>query len=248
MAFNYFFEVNEKENLDLNHRVDPDSKCEKLYKDFNSLFFQGKLPNDETIDGVKIVERHNDKGESYWETVVNVGSGRIGLGMDYIGPSIYWAQKAGLRDEEILGFISISRTIGGHLIWPRWIYDGEKYVKDLSSINMARGGEDGVFDRIDFTLLYLKLWYEGEHKDNRVFSAFDSNRIWLEKFVDFDSFIDYFKLDGFANNLSSFDFDNTTYDELQADSKVFIPDSKEEYERYVEGCNYLISARTSALL
>ena len=89
MSKNYFYEVNDVENarFELRNRVDPDSKSYTLYKDFTSLFFEGKkLPNGEDVDIIGIIERKKD-GESWWEVKIKVGECKIGLGMDYIGPS-----------------------------------------------------------------------------------------------------------------------------------------------------------------
>ena len=255
MSKNYFYEVNDVENarFELRKRVDPDSKSYTLYKDFTSLFFEGKkLPNGEDVDIIGIIERKKD-GESWWEVKIKVGECKIGLGMDYIGPSINWAQEAGLEEREILKFINVSREIGGHLIWPRWIYDGKYRINPFYSINKYRGGLKGVFDRIDYTLLYLKLWFEGEDEPFR--DVFNANRVWLNKFVDFTGFIQYYKLDSFVEfgketkikSLSTFNCKNKQYEELRPKSKPHIPNCKEKYEQYIEGCNYIICSRTCSL-
>lgn len=52
MSKNYFYEVNDVENarFELRKRVDPDSKSYTLYKDFTSLFFEGKnFPMEKTL-------------------------------------------------------------------------------------------------------------------------------------------------------------------------------------------------------
>lgn len=81
------------------------------------------------------------------------------LSSDYIGPSIEQARSIGkLEDFEIKNFLRISRTLGGHIVWPRG--DNMK-----PTINQVKGGEIilnsgyGFYDRIDWTIFLLKIYY-----------------------------------------------------------------------------------------
>lgn len=46
------------------------------------------------------------------------------LSSDYLGPSIYWAKELGFDDEQILKWLAISRTIGGHILFPGGFIEG----------------------------------------------------------------------------------------------------------------------------
>lgn len=127
--------------------------------------------------------------------------GGIKITSDYIGPSAYWANDIGILDEEIGEYLKVTRTIGGHLIWPsKSVYTGEwifnkktsNMEQEKKSINTARSGKKGFYDRIDLTLLDLKNWYDTKSCKLKIF--FDANKEWLDIFVCFSSFIDFFLL------------------------------------------------------
>ena len=103
---------------------------------------------------------------------------------DYIGPSSYHANQAGILDEELGKYLQITRTIGGHVLWPIGL-----------SVNVARGR---VFcDRFDVTLFDLKRWYAGlECKLKR---QWDSHKEWLEGFGSFVGFVRFFLLHPFVD-------------------------------------------------
>ena len=180
---------------------DPDSHSEELYSDLYNYYNNKQLPNGNTIIAKSIKLRSKNE-EPWWELVidsVNEGNtiAKLGLGADYIGPSIYWACESGMNIEEIESFLQISRTFGGHIVWPRWIglpqSGGEiEFVEGFISINTSRGGEKGFFDRIDLTLFDLKKWYLNQ--SCKLKKAYDKNKIWLEQFGDFNGFIDFFEL------------------------------------------------------
>jgi hypothetical protein len=192
--------------------IDPDSRCKKLYEDL-SLYYNGlKLPNGNYIESVKIKERNKGRKNCFYELIINILKeeketktiiAQIGLGVDYIGPSIYWACEAGMTSREIGTFLQTTRTIGGHIVWPRWIgtpnkngQTGYEFIEDFKSINVSRGGEKGFYDRIDLTLFDLKEWYL--ERMCKLQFTYDKNKIWLEQFVDFKNFINFFKLDCFV--------------------------------------------------
>ena len=128
---------------------------------------------------------------------------QIGLGADYIGPSVHWACEAGMTAEHIGKFLETTRTFGGHIIWPRWIgipkrkgEYGYEFISDFKSINILRGGEKGFYDRIDLTLFDLKEWYLEQTCKLKL--TYDKNKIWLEQFVDFEGFVNFFKLNDYV--------------------------------------------------
>ena len=252
--------------------VDPDSRCKKLYEDL-ALYYNGlKLPSGNYIESIKIKERNKGRKDCYYELIINIIKkgksektiiAQIGLGVDYIGPSIYWACEAGMTSREIGTFLQTTRTIGGHIVWPRWIGTPKKngkigydFIEDFKSINVSRGGEKGFYDRIDLTLFDLKEWYL--ERKCKLQITYDKNKIWLEQFVDFKNFISFFKMDCFVYteekeikiiNLCS--FCNRGKNEYLCSNDVedaSIPKDKIAYSIFASASMDLIKLRNSLLL
>ena len=155
--------------------IDPDDKSKALYETHACLLKAW-------IDTPYEVVRKSGKYE------LQGVHGR--LGSDYIGCSSYWATKASVTSAELTNYLKISRTIGGHVVWPR--------IGNLS-INPCRGGSRGFYDRLDLTLLDLKNWFEG--KPARLASAFDAAADFLTcSGNDFASFVDTFCLNPFVDS------------------------------------------------
>jgi hypothetical protein len=176
----------------------PDSDCKELYDDLKALFFStGSFPCGKKLIKSETKERKKN-GEKFWELVLTIDDNTIfGLGSDFLGPSTYWAKAAGVDLQTRKQSISITRKIGGHIFWPRWIKPCKgEFISGLS-INCAKGGEKGFFDRIDLTLFDLQSWYAG-NRSCKLKSVFDKNSIWLMLFVDFNKFINFFNLDAFT--------------------------------------------------
>lgn len=204
-------------NFDWKNRTDPDSGCKKLYDDIILAYFSNLEQNQS--NGIISVENWEQKygGMPPFYTIrINSATDCVLLSSDYIGPSVHWANEQGISDEKITEFLSVCRTIGGHMVWPRGrdiTYDGTQ------TINCARAGNRGVYDRIDWTLLLIKMFYdcEGEseflsklelifsdeiHKYNcksnlnRMYNSIKRTyAVWLCKFPDFTSFCKQFCLE-----------------------------------------------------
>ena len=90
------------------------------------------------------------------------GGQTILLSVDYLGPSVYWLKDyysehgvdAPEADSRIRAFLKESRKLGGHILFPRGSNGGPH-----ETLNQARSGEKGVYDRIDATLLCLKVFF-----------------------------------------------------------------------------------------
>lgn len=177
---------------------DADANSRKLYEDLAKVY---KLP----------LPVFDKKYKTYM-----IQYNDIVLSSDYIGPSrsSTGAVACSLSDLEIGNYLKKTRKLGGHIIWPR--FDG--------GINQSRGGSSGYFDRIDYTLLELKLWYDNkgnykvwnyvdkEYKDGKLKAAFDNSKNWLitETRKKFSDFIDQFDLKDYVDN--NYDvYDLTTY-------------------------------------
>lgn len=212
-------------DYDYKNRPDPDSNgCKKLYDDMVSLFFsdydainleqqsffngplwKNKIAWDkyEKLNNRNPAKRTNLKCPPFYTIKYN----DYLLSTDYIGPSIWWAERAGLSQGEIVEILNVGQTIGGHIAWPR---GGGK-----NTINQARGGEKTFYDRIDWTLYLLKIYFEMDRKkddvirfleDNHtadeykrctlVLEAIENYRKWYMTFESFESLCDRFILKG----------------------------------------------------
>lgn len=223
-GYNYLIGKAEKLDVpfDIDKRIDPDTcGCKELYDDFIEAFFSDERCNVE--HGIKKVENVKQQfgNKSPFYTIFLNDSDYL-MSTDYIGPSVYWARYRKISDSNIIKFLSICRTIGGHMAWPR---GRDVFVK----INGARAGKDGLYDRIDWTLALIKIYYEtlkegkkefiakaltidseNLNKDvsvnqrfERMYDAFNCSKSWFELFESFSGFCRQFKMigkNGFVSN------------------------------------------------
>lgn len=157
---------------------DPDAFSSLLYK-YHKLLWNKELPSGEIL---------NIKSFGNYHLHCD-GIGR--LSSDFIGPSSAWAKRKGISNEDIGLYLKKTRTIGGHLIWPVI-----KATKN-KTINQARGGSSGFYDRIDLTLIDLKKYYYNE--DCKLKDEFDASKDWFKLFGTFENFIDFFLLQDFVD-------------------------------------------------
>lgn len=111
------------------------------------------------------------------------------------------------KKDNICNWIYDSRSIGGSFLW-----DSELY----KSYNPNRGGSKNsksinyyIEDRVDITLLEIKLYYEYKIKrdaDNLfkktiLYTSLNKKvkNIWLDHFKNFETYIKFMKLDNFIN-------------------------------------------------
>jgi hypothetical protein len=222
-------------NYNIDDRPDPDTDgCIKLYDDIIEAYFHGI--KDHTFENVEQQFRpdkykdldlqwenykklNNDnplavskyKQPPVYTVFVDKGTpNEFLLSADYFGPSIYWAVESGINDKQIREFLQISRTIGGHIVWPRG--------KDIKhKINPSRAA---VCDRPDWTLLLLKIYFEkrdekafleeanklipmefrGKENFNskfiKIYLALCSSNKWIDFVETFENFCRTFKLLG----------------------------------------------------
>jgi hypothetical protein len=270
---NYFELVNpnwETTDFDLSQRKDPDCCCKELYEDFCSFLNKKReFPNKQVINVTFDSENRNKFNQLYLFTTINDNI-EIQIGTDFIGPSSTWAnpkllgiKENKLKDKsfekysaigkhEILKSLNDTRNIGGHMIWPR-VIDGKYGL----SINKERGGEYGLYDRIDLTLFVLQKWYRSDAGCFPLKNIFEKNRLWLEKFVDFKRFIKFFLLEDFTiqqngesdepikiKDLTSKE-DNTA---LSDNSCIEIPRNSDDYKEFMAKNEKAIKDRTKRIL
>ncbi|WP_338348624.1 hypothetical protein [Fructobacillus evanidus] len=80
----------------------------------------------------------------------------MNIGADCFGISKKWlANRAHFTFNEIKEVLSISRLLGGHMLFPRNVRNltNDEYIGGLPSVNTARGGRP-MFDRTDLFLVF----------------------------------------------------------------------------------------------
>lgn len=168
--YNYLIEGDKNNfpsNFCIDERNDPDSCSEKLYADILKAFFDG-------TSAEKNENQYQNKPKFYTIEL----DGTL-LSSDYIGPSVYWARERGVSDDKIRDFLKQCRTIGGHIVWQRG--------SDLKfKVNTYRGGNNGVYDRFDWTLLLLKIFLSDKKQDINTFLD-EANKCIPEKFRNTDN-------------------------------------------------------------
>lgn len=203
-----------------------DTRSQELNEALYKLFFLNSENNEEL--GLKSIELKvgNDEKGPYYSFFLN-GYDFI-LSTDYIGPSVWWCEHiAGYTHDKIREIIKQSRTLGGHLMWPRGT--DKNGNRRTPSVNQVRGGQVskgcgcGFYDRIDWTLFLLKIFYQCKNEDyqckneeqyNRkiedffpdtifendkkcfkaLYDAFYRSSDWFGVFKSFNVFCDFFKL------------------------------------------------------
>ncbi|MBU3135573.1 hypothetical protein KPL39_04755 [Clostridium gasigenes] len=231
---------------------DPDKFSKKLYEYHKELWNGRNIQNTNNL----CLELDEDGYGGYclWLNKIKITS-------DYIGPSTYWANNIGILDEEIGEYLKSTRTIGGHLIWPcksvhtgEWIFNKKtkQMEKEKKSINTARGGEKGFYDRIDLTLLDLKNWYECRPCKLKIF--FDTNKEWLNIFKSFPGFIEFFLLQDFVDknyniqDLASYNDEKDIYEILKSIDNPMHRETKSSYRKFISGNKRVIENRNNRII
>lgn len=91
-----------------------------------------------------------------------------------------------MPETENEAFRTIGYTIGGMMLWPRRSEGG------LKSINVMRGFNQKIADRMDLTLECVRRHYLG--LSHPLASVLDANVRFFELFRDFDGFVSHFLL------------------------------------------------------
>jgi len=249
---------------------DIDQKSAKLCEAIYKLYFNNIQNNKKYgLPNVKILGQNYGKGLFYsfsvFEFEDNVEKQYFLLSIDYIGPSVFQSENIGkLESFEIQNFLTVSRTLGGHLLWPRG--------RNMNpTINQVKGGEInpgcgyGFYDRIDWVLLLLKIYYlqdvnsvktylekiEEKFSDIKItdddkkcfkamYQAFDRAKDWFEKFESFQNFCDFFRIN------KSF-VEGSSYDVIGLTSFFPIKPSQEGYLEYIRNNLKAINKRNILL-
>lgn len=236
---NYLFDLYPEYPLGFNleTRKDPDQCSKQLYDDIEKIFFSKEKLESLKLNSIENKCQNFNSGDFY---TLFIDDDKYLLSSDYIGASVYWAKQAGLADEDIVEYLMISRTIGGHMVFPR----GQG-----TTVNQARGGKNSYYDRFDLTLLAIKKWYLNDN--SKINYAIENYSDWFALFGSFDKFISFFRLEGFIYDESIIDLVSSDLDKgliipLKRE-EVYIPSQKEEYKRYFNNSNKIIKDRTEKL-
>lgn len=169
--------------FNLKTRKDPDKCSKQLYDDIEKIFFSKERLDSLKLNSIKN-KCKNFKNRDFYTLFID---DKYRLSSDYIGASVYWAEQAGLADKEIVEYLKISRTIGGHMVFPR----GQG-----TTVNQARGGENSYYDRFDLTLFALKEWYSS-NTNTKIGSVIEKYSSWFKLFESLRDFVEFFRLEEF---------------------------------------------------
>lgn len=262
---NYLFDLypDFPNDFNLHNRLDPDCCSKELYDDLRATFFSDEQNKIIHISNVENRQQHFGNSPAFYTMFVDDNT--YLLSSDYIGPSVYWAEKAGLSDNEIINYLRISRTLGGHVVFPRGEHSRVTYHFPPNrfgnvypiTLNNARGGKKGYYDRFDLTLFALKQLFEDKEIANKLIKkAWLNYSDWFDLFKvngnGFNTFIDFFKLNDFVDknyevyDLTTFNVETCNYALVENDAS-WIPETPSGYRIYVAGVNHLIELRNNRL-
>lgn len=94
-------------------------------------------------------------------------------------------------EEENEAFRSIGYTIGGMMVWPNVPADGQR------TINVERGFNSRIADRMDLTLECVRRHYEGG--ESPMAATLAAYSWFFDLFRDFRGFVRFFLLEGLVN-------------------------------------------------
>ena len=159
---------------------DPDA-LSKTLRSYHQYLWSKSLPSG------KVFNLNTDNGKYLCH---NSELGEFALSSDSVVPSyIKWQRMAPIISqlrEESEKFRSIGYTIGGMMIWPSVPKNGQK------TINVARGFNQIIADRMDLTLECIRRYYIG--LDSPLFTTLDAYKSFFDLFIDFKGFVDFFLL------------------------------------------------------
>lgn len=141
-----------------------------------------------------------------------------------------------LPSDEVESFLHLAYTMGGMLIFPSNKVDGEP------SINMERGFNPLIADRLDLTLECIRRYYLGE--DSPMFETLKRYNNFFELFGDFRGYVDFFLL----NDLVSDDYSSIKF-VLPFDNfkSISYPQDINEYKSYREATIAFLEKRNKRI-
>ncbi len=209
---------------------DPDTDSQKLY-DLHRILWNKELPNGETL---KLNVLSNNYGRLILKTnlTYDLSSDRMFPHFvgKYNGKFDNW-----LSNSDKVEFQRKVRTIGGHVVFPAHKNNG-------FTINQARGVNRKISDRFDLTLECIRRFYKNE--ENPLIEVLNRYSDFFKIFENFEGYIDFFLLQDFIENNESVIF-SLPFDNF---NRSALPESKEEYEKYMFNTLDLINKRNKRIL
>lgn len=169
--------------------ADPDSRC-KLAKVYHKLLWSRTLPNGENME----LEDGGSRFYLRWKDFY-FGSDSITASFRYYRNQPLLQQVAAVVGDYkafVEDYLRRLYTIGGMIIFPSGPHQ--------EGLNCARGFNPRIKDRRDLTLECIKMYYEKQPKEmnplrKSIYEAEHTpNQEFLNLFVDFKGFIDFFFL------------------------------------------------------
>jgi hypothetical protein len=156
---------------------DPDAKSSTLRK-YHRILWSKKLPNGKYLKLDEKLHNETDACDYIFGSDSIIHSFSMWSKYQHIIKQI--------DPEEIEELRGLGYTIGGMLIFPK------NRINNCHSINMARGCNRKIMDRFDLTLECIKRFYE--RKESPLTKSFNNYSDFLEMFVDFKNYVNFFHL------------------------------------------------------
>lgn len=209
---------------------DPDTFSPAL-RDYHYALWSKRLPNGDHFNLEKV-----NRGRSVYLRYTT-GHEVFVLSSDLIltssrGPcrTFYEETPESARSE----FHSQGQTIGGRIVFPCLRVNGKH------TINQARGTHPRIRDRFDLTLECIRRHYIGDPSPlGKVLQRYAS---FFDLFVNFEEYIRFFLLDDLVEERRVQFF--LLFDDFQGSA---LPDSQEDYERYLDAQLAFLHARNSRI-
>ena len=166
---------------------DPDSKSKTLQM-YHSVLWSKHLPNGEDMILIPKTDYANNLILT-WKNF-RFSSDSIIVSLRYKKYEDIIKQVMSCVDNYKMfyeNFIRASYTIGGMIIFP----------KHQQSINQCRGTNAFISDRWDLTLECIRRYYIGEYSP--LYDALKRDKEFLDLFVDFKGYVDFFYLQDMVN-------------------------------------------------
>jgi len=212
---------------------DPDSHS-KILRNYHKLLWSKKLPNGKNFSLTDSIERvylyhKSDLGEYFLTSDA------------FIHTYSSWQRTKDLikqiPENEIEYFNYISYTIGGLILFP-----GNR-INGLNTMNMERGTNKYINDRMDLTLECLKRYYKDE--DSPLFETIKRYDNFFKLFGDFKGYCEYFLLqDLITDNFSKVKFFLPFTDFIYN----ILPKDVDEYNEYKKNSIDFLNKRNNRIL
>lgn len=210
---------------------DPDSHSPTLRR-YHRLLWSKPLPNGELFDLVEITPRVYLHHRSHL--------GEFFLGSDSVIPSFKSWLAAGpvlgqLFEEEVESFRTVGYTMGGMMVFPG------NQIDRKWTINMARGMNRKIADRMDLTLECLKRHYN--HQPSPLGVVMSRYADFFDLFEDFSGYVDFFHLQDLLAEDGAVRF----FIELDDFSTRALPTDVETYREYRRRSIEFVHARNARI-